>query len=46
MDDKQKEEILKEQLVLLAERSKHCEDSSLADITLAMLEVCRYSDPI
>lgn len=46
MEEKTKEEILQAQLKILAERSEHCEDSSLADITLAMLEICRYLDPI
>ncbi len=46
MEDKSKEEMLQEQLRLLFERSEHCKDENLADITIAMLEICRYLDPI
>jgi len=40
------ESILGKQLELLAERSQACEDNNLADITLAMIEICRYLNPI
>jgi len=45
MEDTKIEDILKNQLELLSECSKHCENNNLADITLAMLEVCRYLEP-
>lgn len=44
--EEETEKLFKKQLDLLSEQSSHCEDNSLADITLAMLEICRYLDPI
>ena len=40
-----KKEILRQQLELLAERSKSCDDSALAPITEQMIHIVSYLSP-
>jgi len=40
-NDKTAEKLLREQLALLAERSKDCLDDHLPGITAAMVEICK-----
>ncbi|GIQ67399.1 hypothetical protein [Xylanibacillus composti] len=47
MDNKKNpEELLREQMELLAERSKKCIDEELPAITLAMVEIYKVLNPL